>query len=726
MGRTIIIFIFLSCFGSAVFATPLRRTAANEFYVASNGDDTNPGTRERPFGSLEKARDVIRQLKEQAGLPPGDVTIYIRAGKYFRQKSFELTGEDAGSENHPVVYRNYPNEDVRIIGGRQIEPSWFSAVTASSAVWNRLDSSAQGKCLKVNLRQHGISDFGEPLAVELSFNGEIMQVARWPNEGFVRTTSAKDDITFGYDDPRPQRWQEAEDAWAMGYWKWGWASEICKIARIDIARKEITLTEKPGYGIMPGTPYYVLNLLEEIDSPGEWYLDRENGILYFWPPADISGSEILISLLTEPIIRLSETSHISLQGLKVEMGCGDGIDIIGGTDNLICRCVIRNLRTAGVCLSGVRNGIKDSEINSVGTAGILVWGGNRYQLINCENFIRNCHISDFGRWQRTYAPAIRLDGVGCIVANNLIHDAPHSAVLFDGNEHLIELNEIHNVCYEVDDAGAIYAGRDWGLRGNIIRYNFVHDIKSSLSGENSVHAIYLDDCASGILVFGNVLYKISGRAIMCGGGRDNTIENNVIAKCGSAHYTDRRGKVWIDAPYLDESWHLLEKIEHYHYKEPPWSEKYPRLAKILDNGLEQAKEPEGCVIIRNIGWQNNVWLEEGCLGACGGFSFYQISGNIENENPLFVDEKNMNLALREDSPAYTLSGFERIPFEKIGFTEINVADLNNDVVVDMRDMSVFADVWLAEERALVADMNVDSLINFLDFTFLAENWLWRR
>jgi len=720
MGRTIIIFIFLSCFGAAVFAT--------EFYVASNGNDTNPGTRERPFGSLEKARDVIRQLKEQEGLPPGDVTIYIRAGKYFRQKSFELTSEDSGSEDSPVVYRSYPNEDVRIIGGRQIEPSWFSAVTASSPVWNRLDASARGQCLKIDLQQHGISDYSEPLAVELSFDGKIMQVARWPNEGFVQTVSAKDDITFGYEDPRPERWQEAEDAWAMGYWRWGWASEIRKIARIDTAKKEITLTEKPGYGIIAGTPYYVLNLLEEIDSPGEWYLDREGGILYFWPPAGISGSEILVSLLAEPIIRLDETSHIGLQELRIEMGCGDGIDINDGTDNLIRNCIIRNIRAAGARISGERNGIENSVINSVGTAGVLAWGGNRYQLISCENFIRNCHIYDFSRWQRTYAPAIRLNGVGCIVTNNLVHDAPHSAILFDGNEHLIELNEIHNVCYEVDDAGAIYAGRDWGLRGNIIRYNFVHDIKSSLSGENSVHAIYLDDCASGILVFGNVLYKISGRAIMCGGGRDNTIENNVIAKCGSAHYTDRRGKVWIDAPYLDESWHLLENIERYHYKEPPWSEKYPRLARILDNGLEQAKEPEGCVIIRNIGWQNNVWLEDGCLGACEGFKlFYRISDdNIEKEDPLFVDEGNMDLALRADSPAYTLSGFERIPFEKIGFIKPNIADLNNDLTVDMRDISVFSDMWLAEERALMADMNVDSLVNFLDFTFLAENWLWRR
>jgi hypothetical protein len=164
-------------------------------------------------------------------------------------------------------------------------------------------------------------------------------------------------------------------------------------------------------------------------------------------------------------------------------------------------------------------------------------------------------------------------------------------------------------------------------------------------------------------VFGNTFYEISGRAIMCGGGRDNTIENNVIAKCGAAHFTDRRGKVWIDK---DSSWKLLDKIKKYNYTEPPWSTRYPRLAHILDNGYEQAKEPEGCVIRTNLGWQNRLWLQESSLGAPGGFKFYTIENNIEDQDPHFVDEPHLNLALQADSPAYSLRRFERIPFESIG------------------------------------------------------------
>ena len=215
-----------------------------------------------------------------------------------------------------------------------------------------------------------------------------------------------------------------------------------------------------------------------------------------------------------------------------------------------------------------------------------------------------------------------------------------------------------------ETAGSIYCGRDWGLRGNVIRHNFFHHIKSSLPGSNGVHAVYLDDCASGITVFGNTFYEISGRAIMCGGGRDNIIENNVIAKCGAAHFTDRRGKVWIDKD--NGSWRLLDKIKKYNYTEPPWSTRYPALAHILDHGYEQAKEPEGCVIRCNLGWQNKRWLQESSLGAPGGFQFYTIENNLEDQDPHFADEASLNLALRDDSPAYTMRGFQRIPFASIG------------------------------------------------------------
>ncbi len=652
--------VLLAILGLAVgWATPtVGSDTGNDvqgapYYVATDGSDDNPGTAEQPFATLERARDAIREVQTQ-----GD-TVVIRGGKYFRTRSLTLTEQDSG-----VVFRTYPGESVHLAGGVRLSPSAFAPVTSTDPAWERLDPAARGRCLRMHLAPLGLSSYGQPLQTEMSFNGALLQLARWPNEGFARTTSAENDTVFGYDDPRPQRWLKSPDAFAMGYWCHGWSNQIVRIDKIDTTARKIAVDKAPPYGIRSGKPYYAINLLEEIDRPGEWYLDRSEGLLYLWPPASMEDAEILLSTLAEPILALRNASHIRVAGLTLEMGIDDGIEIDGGHDNLIDHCTIRNLRGSGVTLSGTSNGVTGCTISGIGQTGVAVSGGDRRQLTPGGNFVRDCTIHDFGRWQRTYAPAIRLDGVGNIAAHNLLYDGPHSAILFGGNEHLIELNEIHHVCYEVDDAGSIYCGRDWGLRGNVIRHNFFHHIESHLPGSNGVHAVYLDDCASGITVFGNVFYEISGRAIMCGGGRDNTIDNNVIAKCGSAHFTDRRGTVWVDKD--QQSWNLLDKIKRYNYTQPPWSERYPRLAHILDNGYDRAKEPEGCVIARNIGWQNDRWLEKNSLGGSGGFDFYTFTDNIEDQDPHFVDEAHLNLALRDDSPAYTIPGFKPIPFAQIG------------------------------------------------------------
>lgn len=637
------------------------------YYVATDGNDDNPGTFEQPFATLEKARDAIRKAQIQ------DAVVVIRGGKYFRLRTFTLTEQDSGT-----VYRAYPGETVRLIGGQEISADQFGPHLVRSAngqggfgvgpiphyeLEDRLDETARTHIRSASLRRDNRRLSANPLRNELSFNGELMQLARWPNEGFVRTTSAQDDITFGYDDPRPKRWADAPDAYAMGYWCHGWSNQIVKIAGIDTGSKTITAEKTPPYGIRADKPYYVINLLEELDQPGEWYLDRDRYILCLWPPASMRDAEILLSTLDDAIVRLDHTTGIHIENLTVEMGVDCAISIDGGRDNLISDCTIRNMRGNGIEVSGMRNGVARCTISGIGQIGVSVSGGDRRQLTPGENFVRDCTVHDFGRWQRTYAPAIRLNGVGNVAAHNLLYDGPHSAILFGGNEHLIELNEIHDVCYEVDDAGSIYCGRDWGLRGNVIRHNFFHHITSGLPGSNGVHAVYLDDCASGITVFGNVFYEISGRAIMCGGGRDNAIDNNVIAKCGSAHFTDRRGTAWMDK---DNSWKLLDKIKRYDYTQPPWSERYPRLAHILDNGLDRAKEPEGCIIARNLGWQNKRWLEKNSLGGPGGFDFYTFTDNVEDLDPRFVDEANLNLALRDDSPAYSIPGFKPIPFAQIG------------------------------------------------------------
>ena len=130
-----------------------------------------------------------------------------------------------------------------------------------------------------------------------------------------------------------------------------------------------------------------------------------------------------------------------------------------------------------------------------------------------------------------------IGGVGQRASHNLIHDHPHCAILFNGNDHLVEFNEIHHIALETGDVGAIYTGRDYTYRGNRIRYNFIHDTGGVGMGSMGV---YMDDCVSGTEIFGNPFYKVQ-RAAFLGGGRDHQVRNNIFVDCDHAVELDGRG-----------------------------------------------------------------------------------------------------------------------------------------------------------------------------------------
>ena len=127
-----------------------------------------------------------------------------------------------------------------------------------------------------------------------------------------------------------------------------------------------------------------------------------------------------------------------------------------------------------------------------------------------------------------YQSAIYLNGVGIRVTHNLHPQRAAHGDHFGGNDHRIEFNEIHDVCRESNDAGAIYGGRDWTMRGTKVRHNYFHDI-SGFQGRGCV-GVYLDDQLSGIEIRGNLFCKVT-RAAMIGGGRDCSIVNNVFVDC---------------------------------------------------------------------------------------------------------------------------------------------------------------------------------------------------
>src|ERR1035438_1388536 len=117
----------------------------------------------------------------------------------------------------------------------------------------------------------------------------------------------------------------------------------------------ITLAAPHVYSLMQGNPpprrYRALNVLEELDQPGEFVIDAAAGVVFFWPPND-GAAPVTVSTLDAPIVALKDASHVVLRGFVVECGLGNGIDISGGTNCEIQACIVRNLRQTGIRVDG--------------------------------------------------------------------------------------------------------------------------------------------------------------------------------------------------------------------------------------------------------------------------------------------------------------------------------------------------------------------------------------
>ncbi|MFC1680793.1 right-handed parallel beta-helix repeat-containing protein [Pseudomonadota bacterium] len=663
------------------------------FFVATTGEDDNPGSEKRPFATLQRARHAIRELKA-AGRLTHEVTVWIRGGVYECGEPFWLNEIDSGTRTCQVIYSAYPGETPRLSGGRQIPASAFQPVSDAS-VLSRIQPEQRDKILCADLRALGISDFGvmrargfgrefSQLPLMLYCNDRLMSLARWPHDGYARTGSVPAEVlkpadgqAFTVEHERLSNWTSAKDAWVHGYWHWDWADDYLEVDSIDPNSHTIRTRQRHEFGISAGSRFYILNLIEELDRPGEWYLDRENGFLYFYPPHALNDSAIVVSMLQDALFSLDNCSFITLRGLTLEHGRDNGIVVKNGSHNLIDRCTLRNVSgtairigdawnyqdTAASSNGGFKNGISGCEICSIGGAGIVLSGGDRKLLEPADNYVLNNHIHHFSQLDKTYRPAIEVSGVGNRVAHNDIHDSPHLAVWLSGNDHLIEYNRIADVVQETDDAGAIYAGRNPGERGNEIRYNYFRDIGSGLGYGNA--AIFLDDGECGVTIRGNIFHRCGtvGRggfgAIFIHGGRFNQIRHNIFFKCEQAIGIDS----WDEARWCDflsgrsEDGLIPKRIfgDEIDIRSSLYTSRYPELIKVTKPG-------EMNRINHNLAIRCGRFLSED----------HPLDNNNRVSGTEFptagipwktVLRQQCRLALRE------VEGFETIPFELIGLID---------------------------------------------------------
>ena len=649
-------------------------------YVSTVGADTGEGTVVSPVKTLERARELARERNID--------TICVMAGRYMQPSSFTLDFKDSG-----LTIKSYGDGEVVFSGAKSLPMSRFKK-TDSAKVLEKIPETARGNVYELNLFPY-IGAAQEYSAVdspidenygyyELYADGERKTLARWPNYSEYMSLEGINYLSINANTDRYKRWLNAENMIAYGYFCDGdYHRSQIKVEEID-ENGNLIFERAALWGIPPASEYHVFNLIEELDTAGEWYIETtgEYPVLYYYP--EDSDAELELSVNTDGIIKCTDgASDIVIDGITFENTRGDALRIENASDITVKNCVIRQSAHNGIYISNSENCVVEyCDIYDIGGMAVYAGGGNIFTLEPGNNVVRYCDIYDCGRvyCSLTYsACGIFLTDMGNRAENNTIHDLPGVAVRYNKIGHTISENEIYNVIYEMDDAGAVYNSGSLSNWGTLIKNNYIHDINNGKAG----NAIYVDDCYHGVTIKGNVIENAM-RAVMCGGGRNNTIDGNVII---NNHITyDVRGTKdgWLNGRWCVDGTYDTELAElraNSDFNEELWCDAYPGFAEIIKDLENQRKDPQryDAGIPKRVAVTNNIFVNGKAEGITPPYNLkkeYIIqNGNVDASNNFgapaedieFADFENKNYAISDNSIIYKrLRGFEPIPFEEIG------------------------------------------------------------
>ena len=598
------------------------------FFVSPVGNDKNVGTeREQAFYTLTRARDAVRLAKQSDEFDGACITVL--SGKYSMAQGLHLDWQDSGAEEAPVIWKG---EGKPIFSGA-ISIQGFQPVT-DPEILARLPKDAAPFVVECDLFAQGVRDFGVfrsrgggftlPSHMEFFYKNQRQTLARWPNDGFTRVAGLVpghintyeehgheqqgSDTHFYFEEDRPLHWKHPEEVILHGYWSWDWADRYIKPVHWDMEKHIVEVESRVGtYDIRTNARFRYINVLEELDCPGEWYADRRSGKLYFWPPDAFEEGYAEVSMLEEAFLTLDHVSHVALEGLAFCSGRATAVEIQGGHHIALRDCHFYNLGSSGVNAVDTTETLLDScSFANMGDGGITISGGDRKTLTPSGNRITNCDIHHFGEWSRCYCLGISLSGVGIRVDHNSIHDAPQEALHYHGNDHIIEYNDFYNLCQDADDSGATHTGRDWTQRGTVLRYNRVHGVQNLSNADRKVGivGIYLDDWASGQIVYGN-LFEDVFMGVMVGSGRDNLLKQNVFVNCHRAISFDARGLTWAQYYFDGRTNTLFDLLAEIAYEDTPYLQRYPQLASLLE---DEPVLPKHNAFLENKVWGCETWI----------------------------------------------------------------------------------------------------------------------
>jgi len=720
VGLGVFVINLLLAFAPASAETaPAAGSQEIRIYVSTQGNDAWSGANPDlsgaagtgPLATIKQARLKVRDIL--ASKPNMPVTVYVRGGKYYLAETLELDSKDSGTAAAPVTYRSYPGETVVLSGARPI-----SGFTAYKGQILKADVSAQG--LKDNYFR------------DLYFDGSRQILARYPNFdpknpitggwAFVAGTQVYKDAAIPGEGAANKtqfiakandihNWAHPEDGEVFIFPRLNYWNNILPITSVDAQSHLISLKSPASYAIRPGDRYYVRNLLEELDAPGEWYLDKATNTLYFWPPAPLASKAVEAPAI-QTIFQLDPgVSYVTIRGFTIEMAQKSAIVLNKTLHCLIAGNIIRHVGDYthnAVVVTGTGNGVAGNDIYDVGDSAIYLGGGDTPSLTPAGNYADNNYIHHTGVYYKQ-GVGIAIEGVGNRASHNLIHDTPRFAIQFSGNNHVIEYNYLHDTSLETEDTSAIYTGaQDWiGPRGSTVRGNYVYNTYG-LHFDNGVPqtpylswGIYLDDYSAGVTVDGNIVIGSLTAGLHVNNGSFNNVINNIFADNRGAQAsfegskTDSKG--WLHLlPQMEKNYNLLANAPA--WDSLPGARIDPQKAGLADGTLMQGNKFEHNILYNRASPESLLYHFYASNPAYNLFDynlFYNFNHQITADNsdgdyfdkvreslsdwqkrtgmdknsvaadPLFVDPDHGNYDLQAASPALAL-GIKTTAMKDIG------------------------------------------------------------
>ena len=746
-------------------------TAADKtiLYISPSGSNSNDGSFDTPFLTIEKARDTLREMKKNGTIGANGAVVYLKEGTYNISDTITFTAEDSGTPSAPITYRAYGDDKVSLIGGMILPYNKFKKTTDTKILSQIIDKKAADRVVELDLRAIGykgplpaLKDMtreGEYVPekawsqpIKMYVGDKLMNIAQYPNEG-AGTISIKrlvkmcqntdywltrksshpsyippekrdptDPLIFEPSDNRYKSWAEdSGNGFLYGYFGVAWYKNV---VTFTIDKSAGTISSKYPLLYMDSTgegtsTFVAMNMLCELDADYEFFVD-DKGKMYCILPDGAENEEIFFATATDSMIKLdSGCSNLIFRGLDFDKSAGKSFETKANSSNIVLYdCA--NANNGGIMINGKNNGMKYCRSY---TGGVTITGGDVEKLVSAGNYAENCDLIANGT-----SPAINISGgVGNRISYCDIHDGDAILAGVYGIKHIFEYNNVHDGVRDSSDAGAVYGTlmSKGGVcdRGNIFRYNYIHDINSTSTIQAGVSGIYTDDCSSGSLIVGNIFEKINngdGRGIHLAGSNDTIIDNNIFTDMKMAVlFDDRQSWATVNDPENSIILSNIYKTYKGYFENEYWRAEFPELYAQFHN-LDKSKLGEAW----NCRKTNNISVRVGEDKIANSFKNLVIKDNYStSSDPGFVDAANGNYMLKEDSPVFDKIDFKQIPATRIGmYDERALKRIHSSVVLKNDSPYAFVggkQISVGGDGVTITPVEIDDSI-YIPLRFVSE------